>query len=423
MTWSSIGRSVGRRGVIVGALSGVAAAGPRSAWAADPIKLGCSIAQTGGLASIGKQTLLTMQIWAEDVNAKGGILGRPVQIITYDDQSNPANVPPIYTKLLEVDKVDLIVTNGTNLTVPAMPIAMQHDKVVLTMLALAVNDKFKYPRYFQTMPYGPHGPAAISEGFFEVAMGMNPKPATVALVGADAEFSKSALDGAREQAQKHGLKIVYDRTYPPQTVEFAPVIRGVAGVNPDILYVGSYPVDTTGIVKAAREINFRPKLFGGGMVGTQAATLKGDLGELLNDVVSYELYCPAVAAKFPEVAPLLERYQPLAKEKGIDPQGYYVPPFTYATMQILQQAVAGTGGLDQDKLARYMHDTKFKTIVGDIKFGPDGEWDRQRLLWVQFRGLKGQGMDQFANPAAEVVLHPAEYRTGELRYPMGLAKQ
>ncbi|MBL6613778.1 MAG: amino acid ABC transporter substrate-binding protein [Reyranella sp.] len=407
----------------MGALGGVAVARPKSVWAADAIKVGCSIAQTGGLASIGKQTLLTMQIWAEDVNAKGGILGRRVQIISYDDQSNPANVPGIYTKLLEVDKVDLIITNGTNLTVPAMPIAMQHDKVVLTMLALAVNDKFKYPRYFQTMPYGPHGPAAISEGFFEVAMGMNPKPATVALVGADAEFSKSALDGAREQAQKHGLKVVYDRTYPPQTVEFAPVIRGIAGVNPDIVYIGSYPVDTSGIVKAAREINFRPKLFGGGMVGTQAATLKGDLGELLNDVVSYELYCPAVAAKFPEVTPLLERYQPLAKEKGIDPQGYYVPPFTYATMQILHQAVAGSGGLDQDKLAQYMHNTKFKTIVGDIKFGPDGEWDRQRLLWVQFRGLKGQGMDQFANPAAEVVLHPAEYRSGELRYPMGPAKQ
>lgn len=415
--------SIGRRGVIVGALGGAAAAQQWPAWAADPIKIGFSIAQTGGLASIGKQTHLTMQIWAEDVNAKGGLLGRPVQLVTYDDQSNPANVPGIYTKLLEVDKVDLIVTNGTNLTVPAMPIAMQHDKVVLTMLALAVNDKFKYPRYFQTMPYGPHGPAAISEGFFEVAMGMNPKPATVALVGADAEFSKSALDGAREQAQKHGLKIVYDRTYPPQTVEFAPVIRGIASANPDILYVGSYPIDTSGIVKAARELGFRPKLFGGGMVGTQAATLKGDLGELLNDVVSYELYCPSVAGKFPEVAPLLARYQPLAKEKGIDPQGYYVPPFTYATMQIFQQAVTGSGGLDQDKLAKYMHSTTFKTIVGDIKFGPDGEWDRQRLLWVQFRGLKGQGMDQFANPAAEVVLHPAEYRTGELRYPMGPAKQ
>jgi len=144
---------------------------------------------------------------------------------------------------------------------------------------------------------------------------------------------------------------------------------------------------------------------------------------MLNDVVSYELYCPAVADKFPEVAPLLEKYQPHAKEKGIDPQGYYVPPFTYATMQILGQAVTGSGGLDQDKLAKYMHDTKFKTIVGDIKFGPDGEWDRSRLLWVQFRGLKGRGMDQFANPSAEVVLNPPEFRTGELHYPLGPATQ
>jgi branched-chain amino acid transport system substrate-binding protein len=92
-------------------------------------------------------------------------------------------------------------------------------------------------------------------------------------------------------------------------------------------------------------------------------------------------------------------------------------------MQILDQAVTGAGGLDQDKMAKFLHANTFKTIVGDVKFGPDGEWDHGRLLTVQFRGLKGQGMDQFTSPSAEVVLHPAEYRTGELRYPMGPAKQ
>jgi branched-chain amino acid transport system substrate-binding protein len=245
----------------------------------------------------------------------------------------------------------------------------------------------------------------------------------VALVGADAEFSKSAVEGARDETKKRGLKVVYDRTYPPSTVDFGPVIRGIATANPDLVYVGSYPVDTSGLIRAARELNFSPKLFGGGMVGTQAASLQGDLGDMLNDVVSYELYCPAVADKFPEVAPLLKKYQPLAKEKGIDPHGYYVPPFAYCTMQILDQAVTGAGGLDQDKMAKFLHANTFKTIVGDVKFGPDGEWDHGRLLTVQFRGLKGQGMDQFTSPSAEVVLHPAEYRTGELRYPMGPAKQ
>lgn len=419
-----ISDTIGRRSVITGVLGGIAAATvyPKFVSAADPIKIGFSMPQTGGLAAIGKQSLLTMQIWADDVNAKGGMIGRPVQLITYDGQSNPANVPPIYTKLLDVDKVDLVITQGTNLTVPAMPIAMQHEKVVLCSLALAINDKFHYPRFFQTMPYGPHGAEAISEGFFEVAMGMKPAPGTVALIGADAEFSKAALDGAREQAKKHRLKIVYDRTYPPTTVDFSSVVRGLAASNPDIVYIGSYPIDTSGMIRAAREIDFRPKLFGGGMVGTQAATLKGDLGEKLNDIVSYELYCPAVAGKFPEVEQVLKKYQPLAQRQGIDPHGYYVPPFTYATMQVLEQAVTGAG-LDQDKMAKLMHATTFKTVVGDIKFGADGEWDHQRLLWVQFRGLTGQGMDQFSNPSAEVVLHPPEYRTGELRYPMGPAKQ
>ena len=124
------------------------------AWGADkPIVIGCSMPQTGGLAAIGKANLLIMKIWAEELNAKGGIMGRPVQFVYYDDQSNPANVPGIYTKLLDVDKVDLIITNGTNLTAPAMPVAMERGQMLLAMFALTVNEKFHYDRYFQTMPY------------------------------------------------------------------------------------------------------------------------------------------------------------------------------------------------------------------------------------------------------------------------------
>jgi branched-chain amino acid transport system substrate-binding protein len=417
--------NIGRRATVAGALGLATTTMMRTplAWGADPITIGCSMPQTGGLASNGKAALLTMQIWAEEVNARGGILGRPVQLVYYDDQSNPANVPRIYTKLLDVDHVDLIVTNGTNLTVPAMPVAMERGKVVMCMFSLAINERFHYDRFFQTMPYGPDGKAAISAGFFELAMEMTPKPVTVALVGADAEFSKNAVAGARAQARQRGLRVVYDRTYPPPTVDFGPIIRGIATANPDIVYIGSYPVDTTGMIRSARELGFRPKLFGGGMVGTQNASLKGDLGEMLNDVVSYELYCPAAARHFPLVEPMLARYRPLAAANGVDPQGYYTPPFTYCSMEVLEQAVRGTGGLDQEKLAAYMHATKFSTIVGDIKFGADGEWTEPRMLTVQFRGLRGQGMDQFNNPSAEIILHPPQYRTGELRHPMGAGRE
>ena len=394
-----------------------------SAQAQEPIKIGFGVSLTGGLASSGKAHLMSKQIWAEEINAKGGLLGRPIKLVYYDDQTNAATVPGIYAKLIDVDKVDLLMGHATNLIVAAMPLIIERKKLVMVLLALGSNAEFKYPRYFQSAAFGPDSKGVLSNNFFAVAKSLAPEPKTVALVGADAEFSKSAVEGARDEAKKRGLKVVYDRTYPPSTVDFGPVIRGIATANPDLVYVGSYPVDTSGLIRAARELNFSPKLFGGGMVGTQAASLQGDLGDMLNDVVSYELYCPAVADKFPEVEPLLKKYQPLAKEKGIDPHGYYVPPFAYCTMQILDQAVTGTGGLDQDKMAKFLHANTFKTIVGDVKFGPDGEWDHGRLLTVQFRGLKGQGMDQFTSPSAEVVLHPAEYRTGELHYPMGLAKQ
>ena len=390
------------------------------AWGAEkPLIIGCSMPQTGGLAAIGKANLLIMKIWAEEVNAKGGILGRPVQFVYYDDQSNPANIPGIYTKLLDVDKVDLIITNGTNLTAPAMPVAMERGQMVLAMFALTVNEKFHYDRYFQTMPYGPLGKEAISNGFFEAAMGMNPKPKTVALVGADAEFSKAAVEGARDQAKRRGLKIVYDRTYPPSTVDFGPVIRGVASANPDLVYIGSYPVDSAGLIRSAHELGFKPKLFGGGMVGTQSASLKGDLGELMNDVVSYELYCPAADSHFPRVAGLLAKYQPLAKAAGVDPLGFYSCPFAYCTMEILQQAVEGAKGTDSETLAKFMHANTFKTIVGDIKFGEDGEWDKPQMLTVQFRGVKGKGYEQFTDPAREVILDPPAYKSGDLHYPMG----
>jgi branched-chain amino acid transport system substrate-binding protein len=155
------------------------------------------------------------------------------------------------------------------------------------------------------------------------------------------------------------------------------------------------------------------------MVGTQSASLKGDLGELMNDVVSYELYCPAADQHFPQVAGLLAKYQPLAKAAGVDPLGFYSCPFAYTTMQILQQAVEGVGSTDSEKLAKFMHKANFKTIVGDVQFGEDGEWARPQMLTVQFRGIKGKGYEQFADPRAEVILHPAEFKTGDLHYPMG----
>src|SRR5262245_47628235 len=232
-------------GVLVAAfsLSGTSGCAPQ---AAGPIKIGFGMALTGGLAGSGKAALLAMQIWAEDVNKKGGLLGRRVELVYYDDQTTPATVPGIYTKLLDVDKVDLVVSGyGTNLIAPAMPIVMDRKLTFMGLFGLANNEKYQYPRYFQISPGGPKAAQSFSDGFFELAAKQNPRPKTVALVGADAEFPHNALAGARENLKKYGWQVVYDKTYPPSTVDYTPIVRAIKATNPDIVFVASYPPDST----------------------------------------------------------------------------------------------------------------------------------------------------------------------------------
>jgi branched-chain amino acid transport system substrate-binding protein len=291
------------------------------ARAAEPIKVGFSAQQTGGNAGIGRAILLAVQIWAEDINTRGGLLGRPVQLVYYDDQSNPALVPSIYTKLLDIDKVDLLIASATNLSTPAMPTIMEHKRVLMDMFALAVNEHFQYPRFFQIMPYGPDGKDSISRGYFAAAMTMDPKPRTIALIGADGEFSKAALDGARAHAKRLGLKIVYDRAYPPTTVDYGPIVRSVQAADADLVFVASYPADTAGVLRAAAEIGLKAKMFGGPMVGLQYAAMKSQLGEQLNGIVCYELYVREPTMQFPGIEAFVKKYQARAAAAGVDALG------------------------------------------------------------------------------------------------------
>jgi branched-chain amino acid transport system substrate-binding protein len=178
---------------------------PNLTNAADSIRVGLSLALTGGVAPAGKQVLAALQIWRDDVNAKGGLLGRPVELVFYDDQSNPQNVPGLYTKLIEVDKVDLLIgPYATNMVAPAIPVLMQYHKTTIGILANAANSKFHYDQYFSMLPTGPEPQKAFSYGFFELAAAAKPRPKTVVIVAADAEFAQNAADGARQSTKEIG---------------------------------------------------------------------------------------------------------------------------------------------------------------------------------------------------------------------------
>ena len=397
------------------ALSGVWVPG---AGAADPIKIGFGMALTGGLAANGKAALIAMQLWEADVNAKGGLLGRPVQLVYYDDQTKGATVPGIYTKLLDVDKVHFVVSGyGTNLIAPAMPIVMERKLVFPALFGLANNEKTNYPGYFQIMPAGPRPAIDWTATFLEVAVRQTPRPQTIAIVGADAEYPHTALAGMRENIKRLGFKTVYDSTYPPNTVDFTPIVRAIKATNPDIVFVASYPPDSAGMVLAAHEVGLTPKMFGGGMVGLQFAGLLTKLGPKLNGIVNYDFWVPEPTLKFRGIEQFLKRYQAQAEKAGVDPLGHYLPPWAYAYLQVLGEAIEGTKSLDQQKVMDYIRSGEFDTIVGKVKFGSNGEWATPRVLQVQFQGIEGTDIAQFHKPGKRVVVWPEDYKSGKLIYP------
>ena len=403
------------------ALSSLAAAlifSAAPAKAADPIRIGFGMSLTGPLAANGKMSLVAMQIWEDDINARGGLLGRPIKLVYYDDQSSPSQVPGIYAKLLDIDKVDLIISGYASTQIAAaMPVAIQKKKLFISLFGTGINETINYPKYFSMIPNGPTPKPAFTRGFFKVAEAQKPKPQTIAIAMADAEFGRNACEGAHQNAQASGFKIVYEKSYPPSTTDFSPIVRAIRAVNPDLMVVCSYPLDTVGMVKAMHEVGFKPKMWGGAMVGLQATVFKTQLGPLLNGVVNYETWLPVKSMEFPGSLELLKKYQERAKSAGTDPLGYYMPVWAYADLQVLGDAIAATKSLNDDVLTDYIRKTTFKTVVGDVKFGRQGEWAEERTLAAQFQNIKGNGIDDFRDLTTEVIIYPPQYKSGEVIYP------
>jgi len=391
--------------------------------AQEPIKIGFSMALTGPLSPNGKQALLGMKIWEEETNAKGGLLGRPVKLVYYDDQSQPATVPGIYTKLIDVDKVDLVVGGyATNMVAPAMPVIIQKKKTFISLFALDVNAEFKYPNYFAVLPTGPRTKPAFTEGFFQVALAQNPKPTTIALTAEDAEFSRNSCEGARENAKEFGVKIVYDKTFPPGTTDFSPIIRAVQAANPDLVIVCSYPLSSVGMVLAINEANYKPKMIGGAMVGLQATVFKSKLGPKLNGIVNYETWVPSERMMAPAAA-FFKTYQARAGAEGVDPLGYYLGGWGYAYIGVLGDAVAGSKSINDGKIGDYIRKTTFNTIMGEWSYGPGGEWTKSSMMQVQYHDIKeGAGLETWKGMSYQTVLTPPELKTGDVIYPYEKAK-
>jgi branched-chain amino acid transport system substrate-binding protein len=390
----------------------------------SPLKIGYCLSLSGGLASNGKTAQLAHQIWQETINQNGKLLGRPVELVCLDDQTDPNLVAGLYQRLFNVEKVDLVIGGyGDNSVAPAMPLVMEHKKFFLGLMALAVNAKFNYQQYFVMIPTGSHPNLALTEGFFEVAGQQNPKPETVAILIADAPFSLSPAQGAQENLARQGMRVIWEGKYPLSTNDFSPYMEDLKRVNPDVIFFCSYINDSIGLIKAMHAAGLMPKLVGGAMIGPQNGVVKAELGPLLNGLVNYEYWLPVPGLMNPQIESFMATYQSRAEKAGADPLGYYVAPLAYAQLQVLEQAVRAVGSLDDSELSEYTRTATFETVVGKVKFGEGGGWAHARVLTVQFQNIKASDISEFRKPDTQAVVYPREAASAEVIYPYAKARQ
>jgi branched-chain amino acid transport system substrate-binding protein len=388
----------------------------------SPLRIGYCLSLSGALASNGKTAQLAHQIWRENVNKNDNLLGRPVELVCLDDQTNPKLVPDLYHRLLDVEKVDLVIGGyGDNSVAPAMPLIIERERFFLGLMALAVNATFHYPRYFTMIPTGPHPNTALTQGFFEIARQQNPKPETVAILVADAPFSRSPVEGAKENLAQQGMRVISEAKYPLSATDFRPYVEDLKRISPDVVFLCSYINDSVGLIKAINAVALSPKVVGGAMIGPQNGVVKAELGPLLNGLVNYDYWLPVPSLTNPQIRSLIATYQSRAAQAGADPLGYYVAPLAYAQVQVLEQAVKAVGSVDDAALSDYARTATFETVVGKVKFGEDGSWAQPRVLTVQFQNIASRDISEFKKPDTQAVVYPSETASAALVYPYAKA--
>lgn len=384
----------------------------------DPIRIGYCLSLSGPLGENAKAARLAHRLWEEDINNRGGLLGRKVQLICHDDHSDASQVAGIYKQLFDEENVDLVIGGyGTTTIAASMPLVMERKRFLIGLMGLGVNLDLHYSNYFAMIPTGPKPNSTLTEGFFALAASQDPKPKTVAILRADAEFSKNPVMGARENAEKYGMRIIYEQKYPLSTANFTSLIDDVKTSNADILFLCSYLKDSIGLVRAVNANDYRPKMVGGAMIGPQSASVKTELGPLLNGFINYDYWVPVPKMKFPGVSEMLAEYQARAVAENADALGYYMAPLAYSQMQVLEQAVSATGTLNDEVLSAYCRTNVFETVSGRVSFGEGGEWAEPRVVQVQFQNINNNQVDTFRDSRVQVVVSPSEYASGTLIYP------
>jgi branched-chain amino acid transport system substrate-binding protein len=377
------------------ALTGVVVALlPPAAPAQTPIKIGASMSVTGTYAKPGTYQKQGYDVCIDELNAKGGLLGRKVELVIYDDQSQPATAVRLYEKLITEDRVDAVMGPYSSAVSEAVANVTEKYKKVMVAPLAATTSIFKKGRKYIFMVITP------AENYLDGLIDMAAKRGlkTVAIINEDTLFPKASATGTAEAARKRGMQVVLQEAYPKGNTDFSALLVKIKAVNPDVIAAGTYFDDAVAITRQMKELNVNPKMFG--------LTVGGDLPEFY-DLLKQNAEYVYGSTQWDETLPYPGQKEFLAayKKKFANQEPSYHTAAGYAGCLTYAEAVKRAGTLDADKVREQLLKLEIRTAFGDYKVDADGFQTAHKMVMLQWQDGK------------RVVVWPDDLASGKVRYP------
>src|SRR5438876_1298599 len=361
--------------------------------AQGPVRIGASLSLTGTYAKLGKNQQEGYQLCQKDLNAKGGLLGRKVEFVVYDDQSLPPTGVRLYEKLITEDKVDAVMgPYSSPITEAVANVTEKYKKVMVSPLA-ATTSIFKKGRKYISMVISPA--EVYLEGLVDMAAKRGLK--TVAIINEDTLFTKASANGTAELAKKRGMQVVLQEAYPKGNTDFSGLLVKVKAANPDVIAAGTYFDDAVAITRQMKELNVNPKMFG--------LTVGGDLPEF-HDLLKQNAEYIYGSTQWDESLPYPGQKEFLAAyKKRFKHEPSYHAAAGYAGCLLYVEAARRAGTLDADKVREELLKLKMRTAFGDYAVEPDGFQIAHKMVMLQWQDGK------------RLVVWPEELSNGKPRFP------
>jgi branched-chain amino acid transport system substrate-binding protein len=391
----------------------LAAACSGIAQAQQPIRIGASLSQTGSFASLGQNQLRGYQLCVKHANEKGGVLGRKLELIVEDDQSQAATAVGIYEKLITQDKVDAILGPYSSPITEAVANVSEKYRMPVVAPNAATTAIFRKGRKFVFMVTSPA--EVYLEGLIDIAVKRGLK--SVAVLSEDTLFPKATAQGTVELAKKKGLQVVLAEWYPKGTTDFTALLRKVAAVNPDVIAAATYFDDAVAITRGLRALDINPRMFGvtvGGDLPKFHSTL-GPTAEFVYGASQWEAELVTlragglipIARQFPGAAEFVEAHNKEFPGAGLS----YHTAAGYGGCQIFVEGVRQAGSLDGGRIRDAIVKLDTHTVYGAFKVDDGGFQTAHQMVLFQWQDGK------------KVIVWPEQLAADRPRFPTPPWKQ